>query len=164
MGRPARQPGRAEETHGRDPRHRRRRRPNPRPVARPRPVQQDLRQCHTLFDTGGKVGPDLTGSNRADLAYLLENVVDPNAVIPADYIASVIDTKDGRTIIGIIKKQDVHAVTVQTANELLTLGRDEIDTIKTSKLSMMPEGIMDKWSNTDLRDAIAYLRSPRQVP
>ena len=24
-------------------------------------------QCHTLFDTGGKVGPDLTGSNRADL-------------------------------------------------------------------------------------------------
>jgi len=121
-------------------------------------------QCHTLFGTGGKVGPDLTGSNRADLAYLLENVVDPNAVIPADYVASVIDTKDGRTIIGIIKKQDAHAVTVQTANELLTLGRDEIDTIKTSKLSMMPEGIMDKFPNEDLRDVIAYLRSPRQVP
>src|SRR5262249_24539332 len=42
-------------------------------------------QCHTLFDTGGKVGPDLTGSNRGDLDYLLQNIVDPNAVIPNDY-------------------------------------------------------------------------------
>ena len=40
-----------------------------------------------LFDTGGKVGPDLTGSNRGDLDYLLQNIVDPNAVIPNDYRA-----------------------------------------------------------------------------
>ncbi|HEX4646075.1 MAG TPA: c-type cytochrome, partial [Verrucomicrobiae bacterium] len=45
-------------------------------------------QCHTLFGTGGKVGPDLTGSNRGDLDYILENIVDPNAVIPNDYRAS----------------------------------------------------------------------------
>jgi len=38
-------------------------------------------QCHTLYGVGGKVGPDLTGSNRADLDYLLSNVVDPNAVV-----------------------------------------------------------------------------------
>jgi hypothetical protein len=37
-------------------------------------------QCHILFGEGGKVGPELTGSNRADLDYLLENVVDPNAI------------------------------------------------------------------------------------
>ena len=120
-------------------------------------------QCHTLYDTGGKVGPDLTGSNRADLTYLLERVVDPNAIIPPDYMASVIETKDSRTIIGIMKKQDAHAVTVQTANELLTLGRDEIETLKPSKLSMMPEGILDKFTDAELRDLIAYLRAPRQV-
>src|SRR5690349_2883964 len=48
-------------------------------------------QCHTLFDTGGKVGPDLTGSNRSDLGYILENMVDPNAVIPNDYRTSTIE-------------------------------------------------------------------------
>jgi putative heme-binding domain-containing protein len=42
-------------------------------------------QCHTLFDVGGKVGPDITGANRADLNYLLETIVDPNAVIPNEY-------------------------------------------------------------------------------
>ena len=42
-------------------------------------------QCHTLFGTGGQVGPDLTGSNRADLDYLLSNVLDPSALIGKDY-------------------------------------------------------------------------------
>src|SRR5437588_1122694 len=39
-------------------------------------------QCHTLFDSGGKVGPDITGANRSDLNYLLENILDPHAGIP----------------------------------------------------------------------------------
>ena len=58
-------------------------------------------QCHVLFDSGGKVGPDITGSNRRDVDYLLLHVIDPNAVIPNDYRASQLDTKDDRTIIGI---------------------------------------------------------------
>ena len=44
-------------------------------------------QCHTLFGTGGRIGPDLTGSNRGDLDYILQNMIDPNAVIPNDYLA-----------------------------------------------------------------------------
>ena len=44
-------------------------------------------KCHTLFGVGGKVGPDITGSNRANLDYLLENILDPSAVIPKEYAA-----------------------------------------------------------------------------
>src|SRR6185295_5409084 len=73
-------------------------------------------QCHTLFGEGGKVGPDLTGSNRADLNYILENIVDPNAVIPNDYRASTIEMNDGRVLTAIVKKQDETAVTVVTQN------------------------------------------------
>ncbi|HVX60875.1 MAG TPA: PVC-type heme-binding CxxCH protein, partial [Pirellulales bacterium] len=46
-------------------------------------------QCHVLFNVGGKVGPELTGSNRANLDYLLQNVIDPSAVIGKDYQAVV---------------------------------------------------------------------------
>ena len=42
-------------------------------------------QCHQLFGEGGKVGPDITGANRADIDYLMVNIVDPRAVIPKDY-------------------------------------------------------------------------------
>ena len=62
-------------------------------------------QCHTLFGVGRLVGPDLTGSNRADLDYLLSNVLDPSALIGKDYLAHVIATTDGRVLTGIISRR-----------------------------------------------------------
>ncbi len=121
-------------------------------------------QCHTLFDTGGKVGPDITGANRGDLAYLLENIIDPNAVIPIDYQLSIVQTKDLRVVDGIIKKQDQNALTIVTTAETLTLPQSEIRRVKPSTMSMMPEGLLDGMTEQDVRDLFAYLRSPSQVP
>ena len=121
-------------------------------------------QCHTLFDTGGKVGPDLTGSNRSDLGYILENMVDPNAVIPNDYQGSTIEMKDERILTGIITKQDDKAITVNTANEQLILPRNEVKSIQRSELSMMPEGLLAQLSEQEIRDLVYYLGRPGQVP
>ena len=120
-------------------------------------------QCHTLFDTGGKVGPELTGANRGDLDYLLENMVDPNAVIPNEYRASNLELKDGRSLTGIIKQQDDKTLTLATANETLTLARGDVDSIALSQLSMMPEGLLDPLAEQELRDLIYYLGRPGQA-
>lgn len=121
-------------------------------------------QCHTLFDTGGKVGPDLTGSNRSDLGYILENMVDPNAVIPNDYQTSTIEMKDDRILTAIITRQGDKAITVNTANEQLILPRNEVKSIQRSELSMMPEGLLAQLSDQEIRDLIYYLGRPGQVP
>jgi len=121
-------------------------------------------QCHTLFDTGGKVGPDLTGSNRGDLDYILQNIVDPNAVIPNDYRAWNLETKDERSISGILKQQDEKSVTIVTANETLIIPRNEIQSLKESALSMMPEGLLQTFNEQEVRDLIYYLRGPAQAP
>src|ERR1051325_6677968 len=121
-------------------------------------------QCHTLFDTGGKVGPDLTGSNRSDLGYILENMVDPNAVIPNDYRTSTIEMKDDRVITGIIKAQDDKSITVATANEQLVIPRNETVKIQESNISMMPEGLLANLTDQEVRDLIYYLGRPGQVP
>jgi len=121
-------------------------------------------QCHTLFGEGGKVGPDITGSNRADVDYILQNVIDPNAVIPNDYRTSNIETKDDRSITGIVTKQDANAVTVITANETLIIPRAELKSLAQTELSMMPEGLLQAISENDARDLLAYLRAPAQVP
>ena len=121
-------------------------------------------QCHTLFGTGGKVGPDLTGSNRGDLDYILLNVIDPNAIIPNDYRASNLDTKDGRSITGIVTKQDDKSVTVVTPNEVLVIPRGDIESLKQSALSMMPEGLLQSLNDQEVRDLIYYLSRPGQVP
>ncbi|MBI1913398.1 MAG: DUF1080 domain-containing protein [Planctomycetes bacterium] len=121
-------------------------------------------QCHTLFDTGGKVGPELTGSNRADLDYLLSNIVDPSAVMAKEYAASVIETKKGRVLTGIVREQNKNAVTVVTATETVVLPRSEIDSIKPSDQSMMPDDLLKPLSQGEVRALVAYLVSPRQVP
>ena len=121
-------------------------------------------QCHTLFDVGGNVGPDLTGSNRADLEYLLSNILDPNAVIPNDYRSSTVETKDDRVLTGIVKQQDGKTVTIQTANETLVISRDDVSSISLSPLSMMPEGLLTALLDQEIRDLIYYMGRPGQVP
>ena len=121
-------------------------------------------QCHTLFGVGGQVGPDLTGSNRADLDYLLSNILDPSALIGKDYQAQVIATTDGRVLTGIIRAEDKDSITLATANETITLPKNEIDERRTSEQSMMPEDLWKPLSQFEIRSLVSYLASPAQVP
>jgi putative membrane-bound dehydrogenase-like protein len=125
---------------------------------------QTCAACHTLFGEGGKIGPDITGSNRADLDYLLHNILDPNAEIPNAYRTAMIELKDGRVVAGVANQQDPKVVSIVTPNETLTLPRSEIKALTMAEMSMMPEGLLSPWSERDVRDLIAYLRSPAQVP
>jgi putative membrane-bound dehydrogenase-like protein len=120
-------------------------------------------QCHTLFGVGGNVGPDITGSNRANLDYLLENILDPSAVIQKEYTATVIELKDGRVITGIVRGETPAALTVVNANGTLVIPRGEIETRATSKDSMMPDDLLKALSAHEVRSLIAYLQSPSQV-
>jgi putative heme-binding domain-containing protein len=121
-------------------------------------------QCHTLFDVGGKVGPDLTGSNRGDLDYILQNIIDPNAVIPNEYVATTIDLADGRVLTGIVQRQDDNSITIATANETVTVPRREVEDMNRSELSMMPEGLLAPLTDQEFRDLIYYLGRPGQAP
>ncbi len=120
--------------------------------------------CHKLFGVGGAVGPDITGANRADLNYLLENILDPSAVIPKEYAATILETKAGRVITGIVKGETPAALTVVTANETLTIPRDDVESRQPTNISMMPEDQLKPLSDHEVRSLIAYLQSPVQTP
>jgi putative heme-binding domain-containing protein len=121
-------------------------------------------QCHVFFGEGGKIGPDITGANRKDLDYLLENIVTPNAVIPNDYRAAIIETKDGRAVMGPIDRQDAASITLKTMAEPVTIPRAEVKSMQLSDISMMPEGLLAALNDQEVRDLIYYLMSPAQVP
>jgi putative membrane-bound dehydrogenase-like protein len=120
-------------------------------------------QCHTLYGSGGKVGPDITGSNRANLDYLLENILDPSAVIPNDYKATVLTLQNGRVITGIVRAETPAALTVVTANETLTVPVNEVEERTPSSTSMMPDDLLKPLQEDEVRALIAYLRHPTQV-
>jgi putative heme-binding domain-containing protein len=120
--------------------------------------------CHTLYGRGGQVGPDLTGSNRDNLDYLLEHIVDPSEMVSADFRMSVLDLKDGRTLTGLIAAQNERTVTLKTQTETLTIERDRVEKVQQSTLSLMPEGLLQTLSDEQVRNLIAYLMSRTQVP
>ncbi|MFO0012170.1 MAG: PVC-type heme-binding CxxCH protein [Planctomycetota bacterium] len=120
--------------------------------------------CHQLFGAGEKVGPDLTGSNRADLNYILENLVAPNAVVGKDYQMTLLQLDDGRVLSGLITKESDSAVTLKTINDLVVVAKEEIEERKLSELSLMPNGLLDPLSLDEVRDLVGYLASPAQVP
>jgi putative membrane-bound dehydrogenase-like protein len=120
--------------------------------------------CHTLYSEGGKVGPDLTGGGRDNLDYLLENIVDPSAVVTADFRMSVVDLKDGRVLNGLIAAKTERTLTLKTMTETVTVERSEIADIRESTASLMPEGLLEALRPEQARDLIAYLMHQSQVP
>ena len=120
--------------------------------------------CHTLFGDGGKVGPDITGSNRGNIDYLLSNILDPSAVLGRDYRMTVIATKGGRLVQGLLKKETDSALTIRTVNDTVVVAKKEIDIRKLDNKSIMPERQLEQMKPNEVRDLIAYLQSPAQVP
>ena len=113
--------------------------------------------CHKLYGEGGAIAPDLTGSDRHNLNYLLENIIDPSAVVPADYRMSVIELKDGRTLTGVIPEQTEKVITVQTPAERVTIQRTDIAKSQQLTQSLMPEGLLQALGEENVRNLIAYL-------
>ncbi|MCA9263799.1 MAG: c-type cytochrome [Planctomycetales bacterium] len=125
---------------------------------------QTCQQCHKLYGLGGNVGPDITGSNRNNLDYLLTNVVDPNALVGKDYQAWNVFTTDGQILVGLITAENNSQITLRTSTEEITIPQDEIEERSRSDVSMMPIGLLDKLTPQQRRNLVAYLASPVPVP
>ncbi len=123
--------------------------------------QKTCQQCHKMYGEGGDVGPELTGSNRDNLDYVLENVLDPSASVANDYKVTTVATKDGRLLSGIVKERTDAALVLRTPNDRVVVPRDEIEAEKASPSSMMPEGLIEKLDDDELRDLIAFLAARR---
>ncbi len=125
--------------------------------------QQLCAKCHRLYGQGENIGPDLTGSNRSNLDYLVENVVDPSAIVQSNYRVSVVAMDDGRVLSGVIVTQNERTVSLQTQTELLVLDREQIEAINQTSQSPMPEGQMETLTQPQIRNLFAYLMHPSQV-
>ncbi|HEV3385251.1 MAG TPA: family 16 glycoside hydrolase [Gemmata sp.] len=125
---------------------------------------KNCQECHTLYGFGGKVGPDLTTSKRDDLNFLLTSIIDPSAVIEKPYIPTLITTTSGLVYNGIVKQMDEHVVTLLVPNRLVAIPRDEIETMKESKISLMPADLLKTLTEHEVRSLIAYLTGKSQMP
>jgi putative membrane-bound dehydrogenase-like protein len=120
--------------------------------------------CHRLYGEGGEVGPDLTGTGRANVDYLIENIADPSAAVSVDFRMTIVNMKDGRVLNGFITTKTDKTLTLRTMTEKLTLERAEIASMQELTQSMMPEGLLQALSAPQVRDLFSYLMYSTQVP
>lgn len=116
--------------------------------------------CHVLYGDGRGVGPELTGSNRGDLDYLLRNILDPNADIGRDNQLVTVELADGRVAAGILHTETPTAVTLVNQAETVTLAKDQIRRLERLEVSLMPAGLLSALSEPDVADLVAYLQTP----
>jgi putative heme-binding domain-containing protein len=120
--------------------------------------------CHVLYGEGGNIGPDITGSNRANLDYILTEIINPSEDIQEGYQLVTITTRDGRTLAGNVVAEDNRQVTLRLIGQDTLVAKSEILSREKSPVSMMPEGLLKLLSQDEVRDLIAYLRTTHQVP
>jgi putative heme-binding domain-containing protein len=126
--------------------------------------QQACASCHKLYGQGADIGPDLTGAGRDNLDYLLENILDPSAVVNADYRMTRFALEDGRVLDGQIKARTPQTVTVQLVKEVVVLRVSDVTAQKPSDQSLMPDGLLNPLTPDQVRDLFAYLMHRAQVP
>ncbi len=116
--------------------------------------------CHTLYGEGNKVGPDLTSADRKNRDALLLNILDPSGYVRPEYVAQTAVLVDGRVLTGLVVENGAQQVTlVDAKNQRLTLWRSEIDELKPSAQSLMPERLLETLAPQEVRDLFRYLQS-----
>ena len=120
--------------------------------------------CHKLYGEGNTLGPDLTGSGRHDIGYLIENIADPSAFVAAENLMTVLTLKDGRVLNGMLSEKSERAVTVRMIDQETRIDRSEIAKQEQLPVSMMPEGLLTALTDDQVRHLIAYLQTTAQVP
>jgi putative heme-binding domain-containing protein len=114
--------------------------------------------CHRFFGEGGAIGPDITGAQRNNLDYMLENIMDPSASVANDYRMEILQTVEGRIVTGLVEMEGGGIIAIQTTNERIVLPVEDVVARKVSSVSIMPDGLLEPLSDSDIRDLFGYLR------
>ncbi|MES2454528.1 MAG: PVC-type heme-binding CxxCH protein [Bacteroidota bacterium] len=114
--------------------------------------------CHKMYSEGGTIGPNLTGSNRSKVDYLLFNVLEPSGEIQDDYKLVVVTTRDGRTYSGNIAGENERQITMRiVGQEAVVINKSNIQSREVMPVSMMPNGLFETLSNAEIVNLVGFL-------
>src|SRR5262249_42517304 len=121
--------------------------------------------CHQMQGQGHRVGPDLTGVAGRPRAALLEDILDPSKEVAPDFLNFVVITTRGQVLTGLVTAETATAVKLRRAEGAEdTVLRAEIQELRASGKSLMPEGLEQSLSVQDVADLLEFLQRPTPLP
>lgn len=120
--------------------------------------------CHRIGDLGVNVAPDISDSRVKTPSQLLTDILNPNQAIDNNYVGYLVVTTGGATHTGVISAETPHSVTLRQAEDkTVTLLRDEIESMKSTGVSLMPEGFEKSLSVQQVADVISFVKHWRYL-
>lgn len=120
--------------------------------------------CHIFGGIGKEVGPDLTTiTSRFKKKDILDAILWPSKVISDQYQAEMIQLADGKVITGLLVRESPTAVFIRTGDNPerpVSVLKAQIAERAVSSISLMPEGLLDGLSHTDIANLLAFLMAP----
>jgi putative heme-binding domain-containing protein len=126
----------------------------------------NCRQCHQISGIGIAVGPDLSGIGATQKPpEILASIVQPSAKIDMKYRGKLVLTADGKTVAGMVVREDGQSMTiVEASGKPTTVDQDDIEFIKPMDASVMPERLLSEFTAQQAADLLAFLAAQKQVP
>lgn len=118
--------------------------------------------CHRIGEIGVQVGPDISDSRVQTPDKLLTSILDPNRAIDNNYFRFTVLTTDGRTFDGLVAEETSDKVIIRSQNDQRhVIARSEIEQMKPTGVSMMPEGLESQIDRQGMADLIAFIKNWR---
>ena len=122
--------------------------------------KKDCSACHKLEDVGNEVGADLKAIRDRGTENTLLNILDPNREVKPQYLAYTLETTTGKSFSGMIAAETPNSVTIRLLDgRSETVQRGDIDNLRSTGLSFMPEGMEKQIDVQGMADLLAYLNS-----
>ncbi len=123
-----------------------------------RRAEMNCLKCHAVAGAGGRVGPDMTSIGAsAQVDYLIESLLNPNAKIKEGYNSLVVDTADGQTLSGVKVRENQKELVIRDAEDReISISKADKPDIKNGK-SLMPEGLTDALTDQEFIDLVRFL-------
>lgn len=120
---------------------------------------RECASCHRLGEAGYDVGPNLATVRHRRADEILIAILDPNREVGPNFLQFAVTLDDGRVLTGMIAEESAVSLTLRRAeNKQEVVLRQNIDEVRGTGLSLMPEGLEKTITQQDMADLLAYLR------
>jgi len=126
--------------------------------------EKNYATCHKVGGIGVNVAPDISDSRTKTAAQLLGDILQPNRAIDSNYVAYSLLTTDGNALTGILALETATSITLrQPGDKSITIARTDIEQLKSSGISLMPEGLEKNIPPADMADLLAFIKNWRYL-
>jgi putative heme-binding domain-containing protein len=120
--------------------------------------------CHRVAEQGVQVGPDISDTREKSRDQLLNDILNPNAAIDANYIEYTVSLKNGKSVSGIIVTETGGSITLKRAENVVeTVLRQDVAEVESTGRSLMPEGLEKTISLGEMTDLLTFLKNWRYL-